>query len=77
MPRERTAEVTGFLGDTEAKASEVSAVSTGLGLAAGFLIGIPELTIGSTVLSLGTAAGPLVAPAILVKIVCIQLIVGL
>ncbi|MET9539913.1 hypothetical protein ABZY16_20770 [Streptomyces sp. NPDC006553] len=46
MPRERTAEVTGFLGDTEAKASEVSAVSMGLGLAAGFLIGIPEPTIG-------------------------------
>ncbi|MEF9881076.1 aspartate:alanine exchanger family transporter [Streptomyces sp. P9-A4] len=65
MPRERTAEVTGFLGDTEAKVSEVSAVSMGLGLAAGFLIGIPKLTIGSTVLSLGTAAGPLVMAMIL------------
>ncbi|MFE6855431.1 TrkA C-terminal domain-containing protein [Streptomyces sp. NPDC057674] len=65
MPRERTAEVTGFLGDTEAKVSEVSAVSMGLGLAAGFLIGIPKLTIGSTVLSLGTAAGPLVMAMVL------------
>ncbi|MFI9209102.1 TrkA C-terminal domain-containing protein [Streptomyces sp. NPDC053253] len=65
MPRERTTEVTGFLGDTEAKVSEVSAVSMGLGLAAGFLIGIPKLTIGSTVLSLGTAAGPLVMAMVL------------
>ncbi|MER5961599.1 TrkA C-terminal domain-containing protein [Streptomyces sp. NPDC002057] len=65
MPRERTAEVTAFLGDTEAKVSEVSAVSMGLGLAAGFLIGIPKLTIGSTVLSLGTAAGPLVMAMVL------------
>ncbi|MFJ8129173.1 aspartate:alanine exchanger family transporter [Streptomyces hydrogenans] len=65
MPRERAAEVTAYLGDTEAKVSEVSAVSMGLGLAAGFLIGIPELTVGSTVLSLGTAAGPLVMAMIL------------
>ncbi|MFE0703743.1 aspartate:alanine exchanger family transporter [Streptomyces sp. NPDC058872] len=65
MPRERTAEVTAFLGDTEAKVSEVSAVSMGLGLAAGFLLGIPSLTIGSTTLSLGTAAGPLVMAMVL------------
>ncbi|MEE1816324.1 TrkA C-terminal domain-containing protein [Streptomyces sp. SP18ES09] len=65
MPRDRTAEVTRFLGDTEAKVSEVSAVSMGLGLAAGFLIGIPKVTIGSTVLSLGTAAGPLVTAMVL------------
>ncbi|MBD0710196.1 MULTISPECIES: aspartate:alanine exchanger family transporter [unclassified Streptomyces] len=68
MPRERTAEVTAFLGDTEAKVSEVSAVSMGLGLAAGFLIGIPKLTIGSTVLSLGTAAGPLVMAMVLGRV---------
>ncbi|MFJ3767161.1 aspartate:alanine exchanger family transporter [Streptomyces sp. NPDC090082] len=65
MPRDRTAEVTRLLGDTEAKVSEVSAVSMGLGLAAGFLIGIPKVTIGSTVLSLGTAAGPLVTAMVL------------
>ncbi|MER8233067.1 aspartate:alanine exchanger family transporter [Streptomyces sp. NPDC101490] len=68
MPRERTSEVTAFLGDTEAKVSEVSAVSMGLGLAAGFLIGIPKLTLGSTVLSLGTAAGPLVMAMILGRV---------
>ncbi|ESU46110.1 putative membrane transporter [Streptomyces sp. HCCB10043] len=60
MPRERTGEVTTYLGDTEAKVSEVSAVSLGLGLTLGFLIGIPSLTLGSTTLALGTGAGPLV-----------------
>ncbi|MFE1381672.1 aspartate:alanine exchanger family transporter [Streptomyces sp. NPDC058740] len=65
MPRARTAEVTAYLGDTEAKVSEVSAVSMGLGLAAGFLIGIPKLTLGATTLSLGTAAGPLVMAMVL------------
>ncbi|MGW1024516.1 aspartate:alanine exchanger family transporter [Streptomyces sp. NPDC002577] len=65
MPRERATEVTNLLGDTEAKVSEVSAVSLGLGLALGFLIGIPSLTIGGTTLSLGTAAGPLLVAMVL------------
>ncbi|WP_299538418.1 TrkA C-terminal domain-containing protein [uncultured Streptomyces sp.] len=65
MPREETVEVTQYLGDTEAKVSEVSAVSLGLGLALGFLIGIPSLTLGSTTLALGTGAGPLVMGMIL------------
>lgn len=65
MPRERTREVTTYLGDTEAKVSEVSAVSLGLGLTLGFLIGIPSLTLGSTTLALGTGAGPLVMGMIL------------
>ncbi|MGW2399708.1 aspartate:alanine exchanger family transporter [Kitasatospora sp. NPDC001664] len=65
MPRERSAEVGAFLGDTEAKVSEVSAVSLGIGLALGFLIGIPSLTVGATTLSLGPAAGPLVMAMVL------------
>ncbi|MET7578455.1 aspartate:alanine exchanger family transporter [Streptomyces microflavus] len=65
MPRERTSEVTTYLGDTEAKVSEVSAVSLGVGLALGFLIGVPSLTLGSTTLALGTGAGPLVMGMIL------------
>nr|WP_272921292.1 hypothetical protein [Streptomyces sp. SID2119] len=65
MPRERTSEVTTYLGDTEAKVSEVSAVSLGLGLTLGFLIGIPSLTLGSTTLALGTGAGPLAMGMIL------------
>ncbi|MGY3678596.1 aspartate:alanine exchanger family transporter [Streptomyces sp. TE33382] len=65
MPRERASEVSAYLGDTEAKVSEVSAVSLGLGLALGFLIGIPSLTLGSTTLALGTGAGPLVMGMVL------------
>ncbi|CAM5351089.1 Putative transport protein YidE [Streptomyces griseus subsp. griseus] len=65
MPRERTGEVTRYLGDTEAEVSEVSAVSLGLGLTLGFLIGIPSLTLGSTTLALGTGAGPLVMGMVL------------
>ncbi|MZD04542.1 transporter [Streptomyces sp. SID5785] len=65
MPREQAAAVSAYLGDTETKVSEVSAVSLGLGLALGFLIGIPSLTLGSTTLALGTGAGPLVMGMIL------------
>ncbi|MYT69201.1 transporter [Streptomyces sp. SID8367] len=65
MPREHSAAVSTYLGDTETKVSEVNAVSLGLGLALGFLIGIPSLTLGSTTLALGTGAGPLVMGMIL------------
>ncbi|WP_307804827.1 TrkA C-terminal domain-containing protein [Streptomyces sp. VRA16 Mangrove soil] len=65
MPREQANAISTYLGDTETKVSEVSAVSLGLGLALGFLIGIPSLTIGSTTLALGTGAGPLVMGMIL------------
>ncbi|MFD6419269.1 aspartate:alanine exchanger family transporter [Streptomyces sp. NPDC060194] len=65
MPREQAGAVSAYLGDTETKVSEVSAVSLGLGLALGFLIGIPSLTLGSTTLALGTGAGPLVMGMIL------------
>ncbi|MFE6888277.1 aspartate:alanine exchanger family transporter [Streptomyces sp. NPDC057694] len=65
MPREQSTAVSAYLGDTETKVSEVNAVSLGLGLALGFLIGIPSLTLGSTTLALGTGAGPLVMGMIL------------
>ncbi|MFC1415519.1 aspartate-alanine antiporter-like transporter [Streptacidiphilus cavernicola] len=58
-PRGRAEEITRYLGDNEAGTSQVSAVSLGLGLCLGFLIGIPSVTVGSTTLALGTAAGPL------------------
>ena len=64
-PPDRAEEVTRYLGDTEAKVSEVSAVSLGLGLCLGFLLGIPSVTIGSTKLALGTAAGPLLMGMVL------------
>ncbi|WP_328897454.1 aspartate:alanine exchanger family transporter [Streptomyces sp. NBC_00236] len=65
MPRERITEVSTYLGDTETKVSEVSAVSLGLGLTLGFLIAIPSVTFGSTTLALGTGAGPLVMGMVL------------
>ncbi|MFF0747207.1 aspartate:alanine exchanger family transporter [Streptomyces sp. NPDC004111] len=60
MPRGRADAVTSHLGDKESRVSEVSAVSLGVGLALGFLIGIPSLTLGGTTLALGAGAGPLV-----------------
>ncbi|NGN65263.1 transporter [Streptomyces sp. A7024] len=65
MPRERTREVTAYLGDVEARVSQVSAVSLGLGLTLGFLIGIPSVTLGGSAFALGTAAGPLIAGMVL------------
>ncbi|MFF9070127.1 aspartate:alanine exchanger family transporter [Streptomyces sp. NPDC014891] len=65
MPQEREAEVSRYLGDREARVSEVSAVSLGLGLCLGFLLGVPSVSVGSATLALGTGAGPLVAGMIL------------
>jgi putative transport protein len=65
VPRGRMAEVTRYLGDTERRVSEVDAVSLGLGLSLGFLLGLLSLPLGSVTLSLGVAAGPLVAGIVL------------
>jgi len=60
VPRGRMTEVTRYLGDAERRVSEVDAVSLGLGLAIGFLVGLISVPIGSVSLTLGVAAGPLV-----------------
>jgi putative transport protein len=65
VPRGRMPEVTRYLGDTERRVSEVDAVSLGLGLVLGFLLGLVSLPLGSVTLSLGIAAGPLVAGIVL------------
>ena len=65
VPRGRMGEVTRYLGDTERRVSEVDAVSLGLGLTLGFLLGLLSLPLGSVTLSLGVAAGPLVAGIVL------------
>jgi putative transport protein len=65
VPRGRMAEVTRYLGDTERRVSEVDAVSLGLGLSLGFLLGLLSLPLGSVTLSLGVAAGPLLAGIVL------------
>jgi putative transport protein len=65
VPRGRMGEVTRYLGDTERRVSEVDAVSLGLGLTLGFLLGLLSLPLGSVTLSLGVAAGPLVVGIVL------------
>jgi putative transport protein len=65
VPRGRMPEVTRYLGDTERQVSEVDAVSLGLGLSLGFLVGLLSLPVGSVSLSLGVAAGPLIVGIVL------------
>jgi putative transport protein len=65
VPWGRMGEVTRYLGDTERRVSEVDAVSLGLGISLGFLLGLVSLPLGSVTLSLGVAAGPLVAGIVL------------
>jgi len=60
VPRGRMSEIGKYLGDTERQVSEVNAVSLGVGLTLGFLLGLLSLPFGSISLSLGVAAGPLV-----------------
>ncbi len=64
-PRDRMKDVTSYLGDTERRISEVDAVALFLGLALGFLIGIPGIPVGDAKLSLGAAGGPIVMGIIL------------
>jgi putative transport protein len=65
VPRGRMPELTDYLGDTERQVSEVDAISLGLGLTLGFLVGLISLPLGSVSLSLGVAAGPLVVGIVL------------
>lgn len=65
VPRDRMPDVIRYLGDTERQVSEVDAVSLGLGLTLGFLLGLVSLPLGSVTLSLGVAAGPLVVGVVL------------
>lgn len=65
VPRGRMGDVSSYLGDTERSVTEVNAVSLGLGLSLGFLLGLVSLPLGSITLSLGVAAGPLVVGIVL------------
>jgi putative transport protein len=58
VPRGNMTGVSSYLGDAERKISEVDAISLGLGLSLGFLLGLLTLPLGSFKLSLGVAAGP-------------------
>lgn len=66
VPREQMPKIAAYLGDSDRKVSEVDALSLGVGLTLGLLVGKLALSLpGGAVLSLGTAAGPLVVGMIL------------
>ncbi len=64
-PRAKMREVSKYLGDTERSISEIDAVALFLGLALGFLIGVPGIPVGDAKLALGSAGGPIVMGIIL------------
>jgi putative transport protein len=65
-PRSQMPSVAEYLGDSERKVSEVDALSMGIGLALGLLVGLIVLPLpGGIRLSLGAAAGPLVIGMVL------------
>jgi putative transport protein len=69
VPRGELRAVSAYLGDSERKVSEIDALSLGIGMALGFLVGVIALPLpGGVRLSLGAAAGPLVVGMILGRV---------
>ncbi len=65
-PRDRLAEITRALGDSERAAGDINAVGLGLGLAIGLVLAFVEIPLpGGGTLVLGTATAPLVVGVIL------------
>lgn len=61
VPRGQMSDVGRYLGDSERRVSEVDALSLGIGLALGLLVGLIAIPLpGGVRLSLGAAAGPLI-----------------
>lgn len=66
VPRRCMSDVGHYLGDSERKVSEVDALSLGIGLALGLLVGLITIPMpGGIKLSLGAAAGPLIVGMVL------------
>jgi putative transport protein len=66
VPRGQLTSVARYLGDSERKVSEIDALSLGIGVALGLLLGLIAVPLpGGIKLALGSAAGPLVIGMIL------------
>ena len=66
VPRESLWEVSDFFGDSVRNVSTFSALSVGVGMALGLLLGMIEISLpGNSTFSLGAAAGPLIVGMIL------------
>lgn len=65
-PKENLGQAREFFGDSETSVSSFSALSVGVGMALGLLVGMIEITLpGGSSFSLGAAAGPLVVGMVL------------
>jgi putative transport protein len=66
VPRDELAAVSAFLGDSERRVSEVDALSVGIGMALGLLLGLLTIPLpGGAAFALGSAAGPLLVGMVL------------
>jgi putative transport protein len=66
VPRDELAAVSAFLGDSERKVSEIDALSVGIGMALGLVLGLIAVPLpGGVRFALGSAAGPLLVGMVL------------